>query len=53
MGAVALLVISIMDIAEMAGNLRKNDDGTRKKSDDDNRAWGSVERRLEAGEIKF
>ncbi|KAF4768789.1 hypothetical protein HAV15_008629 [Penicillium sp. str.  len=52
-GAVALLVISIMDIAEMAGNLRKNDDGTRKKSDDDNRAWGSVERRLEAGEIKF
>ena len=52
-GAVALLVISITNIAEMAGNLRKNDDGTRKKTDDDNRAWGSVECRLEAGEIKF
>lgn len=48
-----MLVVSIMNIAEMAGNLRKNDDRTRKKSDDDNRAWGSVEHRLEAGEIKF
>ncbi|KAL2697475.1 hypothetical protein AAEP93_011379 [Penicillium crustosum] len=53
MGAVALLVILILNIAEMAGSLRKNDEGTRKKSGDDNRARGSVERRLEAGEIKF
>ncbi|CRL24715.1 unnamed protein product [Penicillium camemberti] len=53
MGAVGLLVISILHIADMAGNLRKNDDGTRKKNDDDNRVRGSVERRLEAGEIKF
>lgn len=53
MGAVGLLVISILHIADMAGNLRKNDDGTQKKNDDDNRVCGSVERRLEAGEIKF
>ena len=54
LGAVGLLVIIIIHIAQMAGKkLRKNDDGTRKKSDDDNRAGGSVERRLEAGEIKF
>ncbi|KAJ5425217.1 hypothetical protein N7465_000287 [Penicillium sp. CMV-2018d] len=52
--AVALLVSIIIHIADMAGeNLRKNDDGTRKKSDDNDRAGGSVERRLEAGEIKF
>ncbi|KAJ5971352.1 uncharacterized protein N7479_001270 [Penicillium vulpinum] len=49
-GIVALIIYVIGALISLIPG--KGKDGTRKKSDDDKKARGGVERRLEAGEFK-